>query len=274
MKHTGKVLLLLLTALMSASIGAQSGAQPDWAKIDEETMAHFQAILKLDSTDPPGKEDHVVAYLKQVLEKDGIAVQTFAKEPHRPNLVARIKGTGKQRPLLIMAHTDTVNVDPKKWTHPPFGAVRDGGYVYGRGTVDDKDNVAATLMVMLMLKRQNVPLDRDVIALFEAGEEGSSSIGVQFVANEHFDAIDSEFCYAEGGSVTRTGGQVKFASVQTVEKIPRAISVTSRGVAGHGSVPLENNALAHLGEAVGKIAARSEERRVGKECRSRWSPYH
>jgi acetylornithine deacetylase/succinyl-diaminopimelate desuccinylase-like protein len=169
--------------------------------------------------------------------------------------VARIKGTGKARPLLIMAHTDTVNVDPKKWTHPPFAAVRDGGYIYGRGTVDDKDNVVSALMVMLMLKRHNVALDRDVIFLAEAGEEGSSSIGVQFVANEHFDAIDSEFCYAEGGSVTRTGGVVKFASVQTVEKIPRAISVTSRGVAGHGSVPLENNALAHLGEAVGKIAA-------------------
>ena len=78
-----------------------------------------------------------------MLEKEGIPVQIFAKEAHRPNLVARIKGTGKQRPLLIMGHTDTVNVDPKKWTHPPFGAVRDGGYVYGRGTVDDKDNVVA-----------------------------------------------------------------------------------------------------------------------------------
>src|SRR5688500_20312739 len=92
-----KIAALLLTAeVMSVSIGAQS-RQPDWAKIDEETLRHFQAILKLDSTDPPGKEDHVVAYLKEVLEKDGIAVQTFAKEAHRPNLVARIKGTGKQR---------------------------------------------------------------------------------------------------------------------------------------------------------------------------------
>ena len=246
---------LLLAAITSTSLIAQSPAQPDWAKVEEETMRHFQAILRLDSTDPPGKEDHVVAYLKDVLEKEGIPTQTFAKEAHRPNLVARIKGTGKQRPLLIMAHTDTVNVDPKKWTHPPFGAVRDGGYVYGRGTVDDKDNVVSSLMVMLMLKRLNVTLDRDVIFLAEAGEEGSSSLGIQFVANEHFDAIDAEFCYAEGGSVTRTGGQVKFASVQTVEKIPRAITVTARGVAGHGSVPLETNALAHLGEAVGKIAA-------------------
>jgi acetylornithine deacetylase/succinyl-diaminopimelate desuccinylase-like protein len=245
---------LLVAALTSTSLLAQNASQPDWAKLDEETLRHFQAIIKIDSTDPPGREAGVVDYVKQVLEKDGIPTQTFAKEAHRPNLVARIKGTGKQRPLLILGHSDTVNVDPKKWTHPPFGAVRDGGYVYGRGTVDDKDNVVSSLMVMLMLKRQKVALDRDVIFLMEAGEEGSSSLGIQFMANEHFDAIDSEFCYAEGGSVTRVGGVVKYASIQTVEKIPRAISVTSRGVAGHGSVPLENNALAHLGEAVGKIA--------------------
>ena len=245
---------LLFAALAATSLTAQAQS-PDWAKLDEETMRHFQAIVKIDSTDPPGREQAVVEYLKQVLEGDGIPVQILAKEAHRPNLVARIKGTGKQRPLLILGHTDTVNVDPKKWTHPPFGAVRDGGYVYGRGTVDDKDNVVSSLMVMLMLKRLNVPLDRDVIFLAEAGEEGSSSIGIQFVANEHFNAIDAEFCYAEGGSVTRTGGEVRFASVQTVEKIPRAISVTAKGVAGHGSVPLETNALAHLGEAVGKIAA-------------------
>ena len=245
---------LLLAAVTSTSLLAQT-SQPDWARIDEETLRHFQAIIRLDSTDPPGKEQGVVEYLKQVLEKDGIPVQIFAKEAHRPNLVARIKGTGKQRPLLIMAHTDTVNVDPKKWTHPPFSAAREGGYIYGRGTVDDKDNVVSALMVMLMLKRLNVSLDRDVIFLAEAGEEGSTSIGIQFMANEHFSAIDSEFCYAEGGSVTRVGGTVKYASVQTVEKIPRAITLTSRGVAGHGSVPLETNALAHLGTAVGKVAA-------------------
>ena len=232
--------------------------------MDAETLKHFQAIIKMDSTDPPGNEKPVADYLKQVLEAEGIPVQVFSKEAHRPNIVARLKGSGKQKPLLLMAHTDTVNVDPKKWTHPPFSAAQDAGYIYGRGTVDDKDNVVSTLMVMLTLKRLNVPLDRDVIALFEAGEEGSSSLGIQFVANEHFDAIDSEFCFAEGGGVTRTGGAVKFASVQTVEKIPRAITVTARGVAGHGSVPLENNALAHLGEAVGKIAAWTPPMRINE----------
>jgi acetylornithine deacetylase/succinyl-diaminopimelate desuccinylase-like protein len=250
-----KPFFLLLVLLASTSLIAQS-KQPDWAQIDAEALKHFQAIVRMDTTDPPGGEKPVVDYLKQVLDAEGIPTQVFVmKEAHRPNLVARIKGNGSKRPLLLMGHTDTVNVDPKKWSHPPFSADRAEGFIYGRGTVDDKDNVIGTLMTMLMLKRMNVALDRDVIALFEAGEEGSSSLGIQFMANEHWDQIDAEFCYAEGGSVTRIGGEVRYASIQTVEKIPRAISVKSTGVAGHGSVPLETNALAHLGEAVGKIAA-------------------
>ena len=249
------VSLAVAMVFASASLFAQT-PQANWSAIEPEALKHFQAIVKMNTTDPPGGEKPVVDYLRQVLEGEGIATQTFVlKDANRPNLVARLKGNGSKRPLLLMGHTDTVNIDEKKWSHPPFSAAMVDGYVYGRGTVDDKDNVIATLMTMLTLKRLNVPLDRDVIALFEAGEEGSSSLGIQFMANQHYDAIDAEFCYAEGGSVTRTGGAVKFASVQTVEKIPRAITVTSRGVAGHGSVPLENNALAHLGEAVGKIAA-------------------
>ena len=255
---------LLTIALLSTTLLAQTPAQPDWAKLDEETLRHYLAIIRMDTTDPPGGEKPVVDYLKQVLEAEGIAVQTFALEPHRPNLVARIKGSGKQRPLLLMGHSDTVNVDPKKWTHPPFGGVREGGYIYGRGTVDDKDNVIAHVMTMLMLKRLNVKLDRDVILLIEAGEEGTTRVGIQFMVNQHFAEIDAEFCYAEGGSLTRTGGEVKYARVQTVEKIPRAITVTSKGVAGHGSVPLETNALAHLGEAVGAIAAWTPPMRINE----------
>ena len=255
---------LLVASLLSTSLVAQTPAQPDWAKIDEETLRHFLAIVRMDTTDPPGGEKPVVDYLKQVLEAEGIAVQTFALEPNRPNLVARIKGSGKQRPLLLMGHSDTVNVDPTKWIHPPFGGVRDGGYIYGRGTVDDKDNVVAHVMTMLMLKRMNVKLDRDVILLVEAGEEGSTRVGIQFMVNQHYPEIDAEFCYAEGGGLTRTGGVVKYARVQTVEKIPRAITVTSKGVAGHGSVPLETNALAHLGEAVGAIAAWTPPMRINE----------
>lgn len=245
-----RFLLAVSLPLMATAAEAQA---PNWTQVEAETMAHFQAILRMDTSDPPGREAPVVEYLKQVLEKEGIPVQTFALEAHRPNLVARLKGNGSRRPLLIMAHTDVVNVDPTKWTFPPFSATRDGGYVYGRGSVDDKDNVVTGLMTMLLLKRLNVPLDRDVIFLAEAGEEGSTRVGIQFMVNQNYSAIDAEYCLAEGGNVTRVGGQVRFASVQTLEKIPRAIELVARGISGHGSVPLQSNAVVHLSAAVAAL---------------------
>ena len=246
--------LIPVVLFASTVIYAQDRLQPDWARMQEETMQHFQALLRFDTSDPPGREQPAAEYLRQVLEKEGIPVQVFALEPHRPNVVARLEGNGSRRPLLIMAHTDVVNVDPQKWTFAPFSATRDGGYVYGRGTVDDKDNVVASLMVMLLLKRMNVPLDRDVIFLAEAGEEGSTRFGIEFMVNQHYPEIDAEYCFAEGGGVTRVGGQVRFASVQTLEKIPRGVELTARGPSGHGSMPLQGNAVAHLSRAVAAVS--------------------
>jgi acetylornithine deacetylase/succinyl-diaminopimelate desuccinylase-like protein len=235
-----------LVLIAGAVLGAQAPSQPDWASLEAETLRHFQALLRFDTTDPPGGEEPAAEYLKQVLEAEGIPVEMLTLQPRRPNVVARLKGSGKRRPLLIMGHTDTVNVDPAKWTFPPFSATRDGGYIYSRGTVDDKDNVVAALMTMLILKRQNVPIDRDVIFLAEAGEEGSTRVGIQFMVNQHYPKIDAEYCIAEGGSVVRIGGEVRYASVQTTEKIPRAIELTARGPAGHGSVPLTTNPIVRL----------------------------
>jgi acetylornithine deacetylase/succinyl-diaminopimelate desuccinylase-like protein len=249
--------LLLLSAAVSAQqpAPALSGVEgsPDWSRVEEETMRHFQALVRFDTSDPPGNEKPAADYLRQALEKEGIPVQAFTLDPNRTNVVARLKGNGSKRPLLVMAHTDVVNVDASKWTHPPFSAAREGGYIYGRGTLDDKDNVVASLMVMLMLKRLNVPLDRDVIFLAEAGEEGNTRVGIQFMVNQHFPDIEAEYCLAETGGVTREGGQVKYATVQTLEKIPRAVELTARGIAGHGSVPLQSNPIVRLGAALGRL---------------------
>jgi acetylornithine deacetylase/succinyl-diaminopimelate desuccinylase-like protein len=246
-----------VAASLLAAGFAQSPRQPEWRAFEEESMRHFQELLRFDTSDPPGNEKPAADYLTKVLQQEGIQVETFALPdlPNRPNVVARLKGNGKKRPLLIMGHTDVVNVDPKKWTHPPFSATRDGGYVYGRGTVDDKDNVVAALMTMITLKRLDVPLDRDVIFLAESGEEGSTRVGIQFMVEKHFAAIDAEYCLAEGGSTPRMAGKVRFASVQTLEKIPHGIELTARGVAGHGSVPLRSNAIAKLSAAVARVAA-------------------
>src|SRR5205807_8246703 len=172
---------------------------------------------------------------------------------NRPNLIARLKGNGKKRPLLVMGHSDVVTVDESKWKFPPFSATRDGGYVYGRGTVDDKDNLTGGLMTMILLKRLNVPLDRDVIFVSESGEEGSSGIGIGYLVKDHFPEIDAEYCLAEGGGVVRIGGEVKYATVQTLEKMPRGIELVAKGISGHGSVPLKSKAVVHLAGAVAKI---------------------
>ena len=246
-------IFLVLAAALAVVPGGLAGQSSANAAIEAETLQHFQALLRLDTSNPPGNEVVAVEYLKSVLEKEGIPTQVFARDPKRPNLVARIKGNGKKRPLLVMGHTDVVTVDPQKWTHPPFGAVRDGGYIYGRGSVDDKDNLVASLMLVLMLKRGNVALDRDVIFLAESGEEGTPDVGAQFMVDQHLDAINAEFCLAEGGGIVRSGGRVVRANVGTTEKEPRAVELIARGPAGHGSVPQRSNAVGVLTTAIGKV---------------------
>src|SRR6516225_8200601 len=166
---------LRLIPLLALAASAQTR---DWTAVNAETLKHFSAVVQMDTQDPPGNETQVVEYVKRVLEAEGIPVIISANEPSRANLIARLKGNGSKRPLLIMGHTDTVKVDPAKWKFGPFSAARDGGYIYGRGTIDDKDNMTAGMMTMLLLKRLNVPLDRDVIFVAEAGEEAGTSVGI------------------------------------------------------------------------------------------------
>lgn len=247
----------LFAICLGLSLFSFAGAQvsePDWSEVEVETLEHFRTLLQFDTSDPPGRELPAAEYLRDVLEAEGIPVEMLWNDPERPNVIARLEGDGSKEPLLLMAHTDVVNVDPEKWVFPPFSATVDGGYVYGRGAVDDKDNLAAALMVMLELKRQNVPLARDVIFLAESGEEGATQYGIEYMVNEHFEKIEAEFCLAEGGSVARVNREVQYAGVQTVEKIPYRVELVATGVAGHGSVPLQSNSVTRLAKAIAAIA--------------------
>ena len=244
----------LVAAMLCLSASPLFAQDLDWTALDAETLQHFQAMVRIDTADPPGREVDLTRYITGVLDAEGIAYEVFSLEKDRPNIVARLNGNGSKRPLLLMAHQDTVNVDASKWTFPPHSAERDSGWIYGRGTLDDKDNLVASLMTLILLHRQGVALDRDVILLAESGEEGATQIGIQFIVNEHFPAIDAEYCLAEGGSVVRQNGAAFHTSVQTVEKLPRGIQLTSNGVAGHGSVPLQSNAIVALSRAVATIA--------------------
>src|SRR6266404_4837692 len=235
----------------SALANAQS---VDWAKANDELLRHFQALIRIDTTDPPGNETRAVNYVKGVLEAEGIPVTVAAKDPARANLIARLKGNGSKRPLLLMGHTDTVQVDPSKWIFPPFSAARDNGYIYGRGTLDNKWQVAAGMMTMLLLKRGNVALDRDIIFVAEAGEEAATAPGIEYLVNERWPEIEAEACLAESGNVRRENGQLRYALVQTGEKMPKGARLAAKGPGGHGSRPMRTSAILHLSQAVEKIA--------------------
>jgi acetylornithine deacetylase/succinyl-diaminopimelate desuccinylase-like protein len=240
--------------LLAVAASAQVPAI-DWDKQNPELMQHYRALVQIDSTNPPGNETRVVEYLKKVFDAEGIPNQVFALEPARANMVARIKGNGSKRPILILAHSDTVGVQRDKWPVDPFAAVQKDGYVWGRGTSDDKDKLATNLMVMLLLKRSAARLDRDVIFLAESGEEAGTNVGIDYMVAEHFNEIDAEFALTEGGRTRLENGKVTAVQIATAEKVPRRVRIVVNGKSGHGSIPRTDNAVVHLSTAVGKLGA-------------------
>jgi acetylornithine deacetylase/succinyl-diaminopimelate desuccinylase-like protein len=244
---------LTVLSLFAATLTAQP-KPVDWGRQQAEILRHFRALLQIDTSNPPGNETKAVEYLKKVLEDEGIPTQTFALDPNRTNLVARLKGNGSKRPLLIMAHTDTVGVQRDKWPVDPFGAVLKDGYVWGRGTTDDKDKLVAVLMSMLLIKRSGAVLDRDLIFLAESGEEADpTGVGIRFMTEKHFEEIDAEFALSEGPGATIENGRVSTVQVTTTEKIPRRVRLVANGTSGHGSIPRLDNAVTHLSAAVQKV---------------------
>ncbi len=240
-----------LAILLASAAPAQIPA-PNWDQQKSEILQHYRDLVRLDTR--AGNETRAVEYLKKVLEAEGIPTKTFALDPARANLVARIKGNGSKRPILILAHTDVVGVQMEKWPLDPFGAILKDGFIWGRGSADDKPILAANLMVMLLLKRSSARLDRDVIFLAESGEEADlTGVGINFMVGQHFDEIDAEYSLTEGGGVTLENGRAIRASIGTAEKVPARVRLVANGTSGHGSVPRMDNALIHLGAAVEKV---------------------
>ena len=248
--------LASILAFVTALAVVARGQSPtvDWKSQQAEILRHFRALVQRDTSNPPGNEGRAVEYLNSVLDAEGIASKTFALDPSRPNIVARIKGNGSKRPLLMLAHTDVVPVQRDKWPVDPFGAVVKDGYVWGRGTTDDKDKLTAILMTLLTIKRSGAPLDRDLIFLAESGEEADATgVGIRFMVDQHFDEIDAEFAITEGPGATIENGRVTLVQIATGEKVPRRVRLVATGTSGHGSIPRIDNAVTHLAAAVQKL---------------------
>ena len=258
-----KVSTLLLLLLLN-SAGAQQSYLVDWDAVGREAVDHLVELVKIRSVNPPGNETEVAEYVKAVLAAEGIESRLYALDPARANLVARLEGNGSKEPILIMGHTDVVGVQPDKWYADPFSGMREDGYIYGRGTLDDKDNVAAGMMVMILLERLGVELDRDVIFLAESGEEGTPDVGINFMVEKHWDVIAAEYCIAEGGQGVIRDGKVHTFGVETTEKMPRRVTLVARGTPGHGSIPRLDNAVMILANAVARAAAWQTEMRLNE----------
>jgi acetylornithine deacetylase/succinyl-diaminopimelate desuccinylase-like protein len=239
----------------AAQLPAAEKYRVDWGKVGPEALEHFLALLRIDTSDPPGNETKAALYLLKALERENISSRILALDPTRANLLARLPGNGSKRPVLIMGHTDVVGVQKAKWSVDPFAAIRKGGYIYARGARDDKPHVAAGLMLMLLLKRLNVKLDRDVIFLAEAGEEGTTRVGIDFLVERHWKEIEAEYALAEGGSIFSRDGTARRVVISTTEKIPRPVRLIAHGTAGHASVPRLDNAVVRLAAAVAKVGA-------------------
>ncbi|MDA1093339.1 MAG: M20/M25/M40 family metallo-hydrolase [Acidobacteria bacterium] len=259
----------LLVAGMCGFVATPHAQTPDFRQARDETVTLLQALIRLDTSSPPGNETLVAEYVQRTLDAAEIPSSIVALDAGRANLIARLEGDGSKRPLLLMAHTDVVGVDPADWSVDPFGGEIRDGFVYGRGASDDKGQLAAMVQVMRMLQRRQVPLARDVILLAESGEEGTTEVGIDFVVEHHWDAIDAEYALNEGGRMSATNGRVDTVSIATTEKVPwRGIKLIARGVAGHGSAPRLDNAIVRLAVAVAKVGAFQPPMRLNETTRA------
>ncbi len=229
----------------------------DWDAVGEEAAGLLSAYLRINTANPPGNEIAAARWLADVLARDGIESRTLEPRPGKANLVARLRGDGSARPLILLNHMDVVRASPEFWTVDPFsGAIRDGA-VWGRGALDMKGEAVAQLMTVLLLKRAGVPLKRDIIFLATADEEISRGVGAQWVVERHPELVrDAEFLLNEGGeTLVGPDGAVRYVGIGTTEKSPFWLDVVARGTAGHGSRPIADNAVHRLVRAVSRLAA-------------------
>jgi acetylornithine deacetylase/succinyl-diaminopimelate desuccinylase-like protein len=259
---------LLLTFLFCIVTGiSQAAAPPDFDAAHRENLTNLQRFVQIDTSNPPGNESKGAVFLKSILDREGIPSEIVERVPGRGNLIARLKGNGKKKPLLLMGHIDVVGVEREKWTVAPFAGVIQGDYLYGRGASDDKGMAATCLQVLVLLKRSGIPLDRGVIFLAEAGEESSTSVGMNFVVAQHWEKIACEFALNEGGGFRLENGEVKYLAVSPTEKVPRTILLRAKGTSGHGSRPRLDNAIVHLAAAVARFGAWQPPMRLNETTR-------
>jgi acetylornithine deacetylase/succinyl-diaminopimelate desuccinylase-like protein len=219
--------------------------------LGSSAVAHLKALLRIPSVNPPGGEGPCVEYIARVLSEHGIEHTVVHSPAGRANVVARVRGTGRARPLLLNAHLDVVPVDRDKWSRDPFGAEEADGCIWGRGAIDMKNMAAMSLATLVSLRGS--ALERDVIFAGVADEEAGSEHGALFLCNERKDLVDCEYVLGEGGGHTLHVGKRQVCPIQVAEKGICWFTLTAHGEPGHGSMPHPENAVVKLARAIERL---------------------
>jgi len=222
--------------------------------VEEEVTTILSNLIKIDTTNPPGNETRAAEYLARILEEDGFECEILESAPGRGNIITRLRGSmGKPR-LLLLSHLDVVAANPNEWSVPPFSGLIKDGFVWGRGAIDMKSMTAIEVIVMKLLKRNNVQLRGDVIFAATADEERGGQAGAGWLVENHFEKVKAEYVINEGGGQAIPVNGRNIFTVQTAEKGILWLKVKSKGTPGHGSIPgVADNAILRMCHVIEKL---------------------
>ena len=244
--------VLLVTLALPTTLAAQT---PNWARVDAEALKTLQSYIRINTSVPPGDVTKAADLLVGILEREGIVVKRFESGPGRSIVMARLKGTGPAKPLMLLHHMDVVPADASRWARDPFGGEIADGKIWGRGAIDMKGPGVAQLYAFIMLKRQNIALDRDIILMAVPDEEVGGGLGATWMRNNHYEEFEPEYILDEGGFGSRdlfAPGKLVFG-ISVAEKKLIWLKLTAEGVAGHGSQPHDKNPNDRLVRALARL---------------------
>jgi acetylornithine deacetylase/succinyl-diaminopimelate desuccinylase-like protein len=214
----------------------------EWNQLFGEAVGYLQEYLRMNTINPPGNEVEGAHFFKKIFEKDSIPCQIFEPSPGRGNLLATLKGNGTKKPLLLLNHIDVVPVEKEGWEVDPLAGIIKDGYLYGRGTLDDKSMGIVEMMALLILKRENVPLKRDILFFAAADEETGGRWGVQWAMENIPPLRESVYALNEGGYIIldETGAPDRY-EISNGQKSILQLRLKAKGTSGHASMPHQNN---------------------------------
>jgi acetylornithine deacetylase/succinyl-diaminopimelate desuccinylase-like protein len=244
--------------ILASFVAAALFAVPPAPAQDERLRAIYKELIEINTVDPTGDNTRAAEAMAARLRAAGFPaadVQVLAPAPGKGNLVARLRGTGARKPLLLVAHLDVVEARREDWTTDPFTLIEKDGYFYGRGTSDDKAMAAIWIATLIRLREEGYRPDRDIIVALTADEETGPANGVSWLVNTHRDLIDADLALNEGAGGRMKDGRYLANGIQASEKVFESFRLEVTNPGGHSSLPRKDNAIYRLAAGLGRLAA-------------------